>query len=544
MYPLSRGSLLGALTTALLLVACDAGNPVAPAAPVVETPTTVFTITLAADPPKLTAGAATGSTISVTVVRNDTGQPPSDGTQVVVNTGLGNFGVDAAGTPVQLVTLSLRGGKAQTTLLASAEDVGTASLLAQASDSSAQLTVQISEPGDPPEADFAFEVDGFNVTFADGSTGNPTSWSWSFGDGNTSLHQNPAHQYTTAGTFAVRLTVTNGGGSSTKNQLVTVPSGEPPSTDFSFQANGLTVNFLDASSGNPTSWTWDFGDGSPTNNEQNPVHTYTAAGTFTVSLTTVNEVGSNTANKLVTVSLGEPPTVDFDFQVDGFDVTFLDTSSGGPTTWDWDFGDGNSSSLQNPTHTYAAAGTFAVRLTATNAAGSNNVSKLVTISLGDPPTADYSFQIDAFSVNFLDASSGSPTAWAWDFGDGNTSTLQNPAHTYDAAGTFTVSLTATNAAGSDTIGKLITVPSGGSPAAEFSFEINRRSVIFTDLSSGEPNDWSWAFGDGATSTDQNPVHCYDADGTYAVSLTVSNDIGSSSTSKFVTVSDADNTACP
>ena len=528
--------------------------------PVPSTVMPTFEILLSADPPRLTAGSLTGSSISVRVRRNDSGQPPEDGTEIVLDTSLGNFGVTPQGDPIQLVRLSLKGGEARTTLLADAEDVGTAVLLAQLSDSSAQLTVAIGEPGDLPSADFEFAVDGLSVTFADTSTGNPSSWAWDFGDGSSSTQQSPTHTFSVAGTYAVKLTVSNGAGSNGKTQLVTVPSGGPPEADFSFQVEGLKVFFLDASTGNPESWAWNFGDeGSSenTSDQQNPSHTYGTAGTYTVSLTVTNAAGSASASQLVTVTLGDPPTADFSFQVEGLKVFFLDTSTGDPSKWTWDFGgagvgEGNDpKSQQNPVFTYNAAGTYTVSLTVENAAGSDTTAQLVTVTLGDAPTADFSFQIEGLKVFFFDASTGNPDQWMWDFGGAgagegsNPESSPNPVYTYDAAGTYTVSLTASNAAGSDTAAQTVTVSLGTGPVADFSFVINKRQVIFTDRSTGDPTAWSWDFGDGSQgSMEQSPDHCYADDGTYLVRLTASNDAGSSSSSQFVTVSDPDNTACP
>jgi PKD repeat protein len=138
-------------------------------------------------------------------------------------------------------------------------------------------------------------------------------------------------------------------------------------------------------------------------------------------------------------------------------VSFTDLSSNGPTSWSWDFGDGQTSTLKSPTHTYEAGGTYTVTLTATNAAGSDAETKVgyVTVDVPPPaaPVADFSASVTngiaPLDVSFTDLSSNGPTSWSWEFGDGQTSTLQNPTHTYAAAGTYSVSLTATNSAGSD-----------------------------------------------------------------------------------------------
>ena len=139
-------------------------------------------------------------------------------------------------------------------------------------------------------------------------------------------------------------------------------------------------------------------------------------------------------------------------------VAFTDLSTGGPTSWAWTFGDGGTSTAQNPSHTYTAAGTYTVSLTATNANGSDGETKTgyitVTQPNTDPPVADFSgtpTSGDApLNVSFTDLSTNNPTSWAWTFGDGGSSSAQNPSYTYTAAGTYTVALTATNAYGSDT----------------------------------------------------------------------------------------------
>ncbi len=145
---------------------------------------------------------------------------------------------------------------------------------------------------------------------------------------------------------------------------------------------------------------------------------------------------------------------------------------------------------------------------------------------GSPTSGDM-----PLTVNFTDQSTGSPTSWSWTFGDGGTSSAQNPSHTYTAAGTYTVSLTATNAVGSDIETKVgyITVTNPPPPTAAFTgsptsgtYPLN---VSFTDQSTGAPTSWDWTFGDGGTSTAQHPSHTYTAAGIYTVSLTVTNAYG-------------------
>jgi tripartite motif-containing protein 71 len=236
-----------------------------------------------------------------------------------------------------------------------------------------------------PVADFTADpVTGkapLTVSFNDQSTGDPVFWEWSFGDGQTSGAQNPSHEYTSAGTYTITLTVTNNDGPDTKTVSVTVLAREPPVADFSASPLSgdapLKVTFTDLSTGSPASWQWAFGDGS-TSTGQSPDHEYTAPGLYTVSLTAVNPDGSDTKTMQDYITVTAPPTP----PVAGFSVspmigraplsvTFTDRSTGSPDTWLWTFGDGETSDLQAPVHVYGRAGIYIARLKVTNAGGSD-----------------------------------------------------------------------------------------------------------------------------------------------------------------------------
>ena len=218
-------------------------------------------------------------------------------------------------------------------------------------------------------------------------------------------------------------------------------------------------------------------------------------------------------------------------------VQFTDTSTNTPTSWLWDFGDGNTSTAQNPLYTYTVAGTYSVSLTATNAGGSDTHTATNYVTASTPPAPVASFTGTPLTgsiplgVQFTDTSTNTPTSWLWDFGDGNTSTAQNPLYTYTVAGTYSVSLTATNAGGSDTHTATNYVTASPTIAPVSSFTGTPLSgnvpfaVQFTDTSINSPTSWLWDFGDGNTSTVQNPLHTYTVAGTYTVSLKVTNSAG-------------------
>ena len=129
-------------------------------------------------------------------------------------------------------------------------------------------------------------------------------------------------------------------------------------------------------------------------------------------------------------------------------VQFTDESTGDPATWRWDFGDGETLTEQHPSHTYASAGTYSVSLTVSNPVGRSLSTLPDSIHSGSGPTASFTAAPTAglapLTVQFTDTSTGNPETWSWDFGDGETSSLQHPSHTYQASGRYSASLTAGN----------------------------------------------------------------------------------------------------
>ncbi len=172
------------------------------------------------------------------------------------------------------------------------------------------------------------------------------------------------------------------------------------------------------------------------------MHTYTTAGTYTVTLTATNSAGSNTVSQTgyITVQAAVPVssfTANVTSGVKPLTVQFTDTSTNVPTGWYWTFGDGGVSTSQNPVYTFSSGGTYAVSLGVSNTAGSNTTTMpgYITVTNSVPlPTTSFTADIQSgtapLTVLFTDTSGNSPTGWQWSFGDGTLSTEENPSYTY------------------------------------------------------------------------------------------------------------------
>ncbi len=392
------------------------------------------------------------------------------------------------------------------------------------------------------------------VNFQDQSTGDPKFWNWDLGNGQLSNLKNPTGVYQIPGTYTVTLVVRNANGTHgvTKTNYITVyPS---PASDFvadnTIACLPATIQFTDQSSdpvGTVNKWLWDFGDGT-TSNQQNPAHTYNALGFYTVSLTVTSTTGcSAAAGKYRYIRVVSGVTPDFKTDFDSackapFGVDFSNQTSGpGILTYNWDFGNGNNSASANPSTTYNATGTFNVTLSALSEFGcSGSITKPVNI-LG--ATTNFNFPDSAClnnPVSFQNSSSPAPTKSIWDFGDGTGSTQTNPTKSYSAPNSYTVTLHNEYSFCKDSITKQIIVL--GLPAVDFTANNliackGPFTVTFQDIS---PNAaaWQWNFGDGGTSTQQNPSHTYLQNGLYDVTLTITTAFGCSNSitkSQFIKI---------
>ncbi len=379
-----------------------------------------------------------------------------------------------------------------------------------------------------------------------------TSVSWDF-DNNSfidSTENNPVHEFTTVGTFTVNLTATNENGTSSKLATIKVTENSVPVLPVaSFTAN-LTVRFIDTSTNSPNKWKWDFGDGT-NSTEQNPVHTFSKEGTYNVTLAATNDGGSSEIRSMIITikSVLMPPVASFSANMtEGtvpLTVKFTDTSTRRPTGWKWKFGDGNTSTVQNPVYTFSGAGTYNVTLVATNGDGSSDESSMnIKVNrVPTPPIASFTANPTVgtapLTAKFTDTSTNRPTSWKWNFGDGQTSTVQDPEHAFGVEGTYRVTLIATNSDGSSAKKSMDIKVNRAPTPPDANFTVNQTegttplTVKFTDTSTNSPTEWKWNFGDGVTSTDKSPVYTYTTAGTFTATLNVGNKDGYDTASKTI-----------
>lgn len=410
-------------------------------------------------------------------------------------------------------------------------------------------------PNQLPVASVTTTVNGLSVAADSAGSNDPdgtiASYSWDFGDGSAAVTGAMAsHTYASAGTYTVTLTVVdNRGGSATASQAVSVqPPNQLPVASFAHSESNLTVN-LDASAsadpdGQIVSYAWDFGDGT-SGSGVTASHTYSGTGTRMVTLTVTDNRGgaTSTSQQVSVLAPNQLPTAAFTWSAQALQLSFDASGSADPdgtiASYNWDFGDGTTGSGVAPQHTYTSAGDYTVKLVvADNRGGTATVSKTVTASVrvNAKPVAVIASSANGLKVSFDGTGStdsdGTVASYAWDFGDGTTSTNASPVHTYGADGAYVVTLIVTDNEGatSAAASKSITVVNA-KPKAAFSSSTNGVTAAFdgadTSDADGSIASYAWDYGDGSTGSGVSPSHQYVGTGTYIVKLTVTDNLGAS-----------------
>jgi gliding motility-associated-like protein len=372
-----------------------------------------------------------------------------------------------------------------------------------------------------------------------------TSTVWDLGDGNSANTPNATHIYTVPGLYNISLTVTNAAGcSKTVDKPQYIHVGTKPVASFSNSSPvnctlPFTVNFTATTAGAGNNFTWDFGDGN-SGAGATVSHTYTTAGSYSVKMvvtspftckdsvikTALVQLGSTTA-----FTVGGPVCV-------GQNLSFNNSSVPAAVSQVWNFGDATTSTAANPVKSYSTPGTYTITLTNTYAGGCTTSTTRSVAVLAKPTVAFTASRTSActvpVTVNFSSTVTGAGT-YAWDFGDGGTSTAANPTHTYTVTGLYTVTLIVTGANGcSETVVKtdyisiqkpqisIAGIPKGGCLPLTI-------QPVPTVLSNDVVTSYQWNFGNSATSNVQNPTYVYNTAGIYDVTLTVTTASGCSNT---------------
>jgi len=298
--------------------------------------------------------------------------------------------------------------------------------------------------------------DSLEVRFTNLSQAFEPNYLWQFPGGfpQTSTEEHPVVKYLSPGVYPVELQVSNAGGKNTLRRDSVVVVQTTPDSGFTWTLNLPRVLFS-APGDMGTSYEWFFGDGAADLVNTSPIHQYRAPGDYEVRLVATNACGTTTTSTTINLA-GSTPKASIQVAQDTFcnaaTVAFQDASSGDPLSWRWLFPGGfpDSSSLQNPTIRYQRQGIYDVVLNVTNAWGQDSKFEMDRIFILAAPKASIRSNATASGISFISTSTGGALRYAWDFGDGNTSNLETPFHTYDSSGNYRVQLIASNFCGSDT----------------------------------------------------------------------------------------------
>ncbi|MFC2114212.1 PKD domain-containing protein [Bacteroidota bacterium] len=297
-----------------------------------------------------------------------------------------------------------------------------------------------------PIADFTFSTNELEVEFQNTSI-NADSLFWDFGNGDTSKDSIPAITYQMEGTFAVKLYAINkfGMDSIVKEVYVTTL----PVADFDYKVEYDKVLFTDKSK-NTDSVIWYF-ENNDSSLLHNPVRSYSQVGNYEVSLLAFNAIGCDTITK--TIEINFKPTADFTYVILEREVTFTNRSAHA-TSYYWEFGNGEISTLENPKKSYVNNNSYTITLICFNPYSADTLQQQIDIT--SKPIAVFSFSLKVNDIQFKNESIDADNYY-WEFGDGNISHDANPLHTYLDGGTYTIKLTASNPFGESIYSKTVNV---------------------------------------------------------------------------------------
>jgi PKD repeat protein len=405
------------------------------------------------------------------------------------------------------------------------------------------------------------EIVTFNASRSYDPDGTIVSYTWDFGDGNTTTGVTLSHSYPATGTYTVTLTVTDNDGATDTVSVTKTVMNRPPVANFTESAHTaytdemITFNATESydPDGTIVSYLWDFGDGN-TATGVTVSHAYADNGSYVVNLTvTDNEGATDSVNATKTIN-NRAPVASFIESVEvvdtgetvSFDASASDDPDGTIVDYLWDFGDGTTGSGVSIQHAYSQDGTYTVTLTVTDNDGATDTITATKTVMNESPTAN--FTESAHTVNtgeniHFDASEsydpdGTIISYTWDFGDGNTATGVVVNYAYGKNGEYNVTLTVVDddgASGSATATKKVL---NRSPVALFTEDVTivsqDEATHFDASESYDPDgtiiSYTWDFGDGNTASGVTVDHAYTEDGNYTVTLTVTDDDGATATS--------------
>jgi PKD repeat protein len=419
----------------------------------------------------------------------------------------------------------------------------------------ASQTVQVTvaqAPNQLPTAAFSVSctklvcsVDGTGSFDPDGTL---VSYAWTFGDGGTATGATASHTYGAAGPYSVTLTVTdNRGGTGSSSQTANAVANVAPTAAFSVSCTRWTCSFDGTGStdsdGTITAYAWNFGDGA-TGSGSTTSHTYATAGTYQASLTvTDNDTATGSVTKAASPPGNALPVAAFTVTCGkfacSFDATGSTDSDGTVSAYAWDFGDGSTGSGATASHPYAGTGPYTVTLTVTDNDGATGTATHAAAPVGNvAPTAAFTVTCGKFACSF-DAtgstdSDGTVSAYAWDFGDGSTGSGATASHPYAGTGPYTVTLTVTDNDGATGTATHSAAPVGNvAPVAAFSSQCSQFTCTVDGSASSDSDGtvagYAWDFGDGSTGSGVTAPHTYQSTGTYTITLTVTDNDGTTGT---------------